>query len=162
MTLQPDMLVQLASLVVYLATFIWGGLAYFDIRAARFSRPVKYIAAALVTLSLLTVTLFVSAQLPWIMNGQWREMPLVELLTWLMYDWVNGLAHLATVLAVRTLMRWEQPTPCQANGVCPSARLARRSHEQDRELSNVANEIDALQTRIDQLNARYFEDSPHD
>lgn len=147
----PDTWVQLLSLIVYVGAIVWGGLAFLDIRRSHHARAVKYLASGLVTLSLTTAGVFITAQIPWIVDQQWRVMSLTETLTWLLYDWLNGLAHLAIVLAVRAFMRWELPTPCQAGGVCPSSLLVRRAREQDQELTGMRASIQTLQQRIEHL-----------
>lgn len=146
-----DTLVQLASLSVYAATLIWGGLAFRDVACSEHPRSVRYIAFGLVTLSMMTAAIFIVVQWTWIVQQQWKILSLAETLGWLMYDWLNGLTHLAIILAVRAFMRWEQPRPCQATGVCPAHQLARREREQDREIDGIATGIEALQQRIDKL-----------
>lgn len=151
-TLGIDTLVQMASLVVYVLAIGWALVAAFDIRHSHHPAPTKYVAAALTALTAATAVVFIVAQIPWLIEQQWRVMSTAEAMAWLIYDWLNGLAHLATILVIRSFMRWRLPTPCQfPNGVCPSAHLARRAHATERGLSGVATEIEQLQARIDRL-----------
>jgi hypothetical protein len=147
----PDVYIQLLSLIVYFAAIAYGILAAFDIRKSHHSLTLRYLASGLVLLSSATAIIFIIAQVPWIVEQQWRVMSFAETLAWLMYDWLNGLTHLAIVLAVRAFMRWEQITPCLHGGVCPSAILIRRDLEHDSKLSRLALDIDKLQRRIELL-----------
>lgn len=146
-----DAYVQLASLSVYVATIVWGGLAFVDIRRSHQARSVKYIAAGLTTLSIMTATMFVIAQIPWILEQQWRVSSVADTLAWLLHDWLNGLSHLALVLAVRAFVRWDPPALCLTHGVCPPGALARFHDERDQKLTGLTRDIAKLQARIDHL-----------
>ena len=147
-----DIAIQLLSLIVYLAAILWGGLAVIDIRRSHYPLSVKYVASALIALSVGTAAVFSVAQTYWSLTGTIQEMSFAETAAWMLYDWLNGLSHLAVVLAVRAFMRWEQSTPCQAaGGVCPSHRLVQREVEQDKELRGLSLDIDRLQSRIENL-----------
>lgn len=147
----PDIIIQLLSLVVYAAAILWGGLAMLDIRRSSHQIAIKYVASALVLLSVATAVAFSAAQSYWTLTGEIKSLSFSETAIWLLYDWLNGLSHLAVVLAVRAFMRWQLPTPCQAGGVCPCGALARKDKEQDRKLSGIASDIDKLQRRIEHL-----------
>ena len=155
----PDAVIQLLSLIVYLAAILWGGLAVIDIRRSHYQLSVKYIASALIALSVGTAVAFSVAQTYWSLTGTINEMSFAETAAWMLYDWLNGLSHLAVVLAVRAFMRWDQSPTCQATGgVCPSHRLVRREVEQDKELRTLATDINRLQSRIENL----YEDRTHE
>jgi len=142
-----DSYIQLLSLIVYVAAILWGWLAFFDIKHSHHTLSVKYVASAVTFLSMLTAGLFIAAQLPWILEQQWKVMSFAETLAWLVYDWTNGLAHLSVVLCVRAFMRWELSAPCQ-HGVCPSAALAREDAVHRQQLTVLGRDIAALQRRI--------------
>lgn len=150
-TFEPETYIHIASLAVYVAALVWSVLAFIDIRQSSYPRAVKYVASGLVMLSVMTAVMFIASQIPWILDKQWKTISLYEALSWLLYDWLNGLSHLALVLAVRAFMRWTPPTPCQSHGTCPSSALARREREQDRELSGLSRDIQQLQQRIEHI-----------
>lgn len=152
MSLGADTYVQMFSMLVYVAAIAWGCLAFIDIKHSKHHLSWRYMASALTLLSVSTALIFIFAQIPWIVGQQWRVMTTAEMMAWLLYDWLNGLAHLTVVLAVRAFMRWEFPTPCQSGGVCPSGILIRREREQDAELKNMARDIMKIQRRIEALN----------
>ena len=148
----PDIAIQLLSLIVYLFAILWGGLAVIDIRRSHYPLSAKYVASALIALSVGTAAAFSVAQTYWALTGTIHEMSLAETAAWMIYDWLNGLSHLAVVLAVRAFMRWEQSSTCQATGgVCPSHRLVQREAEQDNELRELTTDISRLQSRIENL-----------
>jgi hypothetical protein len=147
-----DLLIQLMSLLLYVATIFWGLLAFIDINKSHHQVSVKYIGSAVVFLSMFTAIVFIYAQLMWVKNEQWASLSIAETAVWLLYDWMNGLSHLAIVLLIRAFMRWEQLSPCQAaGGTCISTHVAASELEQDRRLAEVAEAIKYLNKRVERL-----------
>ena len=150
-SLSADSIVQLLSITVYLAAIIWSGFAVLDIKKSSHGIGVKYIASGIVFLSASTSVMFIAAQIPWALAENQEQISFAEAISWLLYDWLNGFAHLAMILAVRSFMRWENRMPCMHGGVCPTAIIARRDRAQARQLSGIAQDIEKLQQRIEQL-----------
>jgi hypothetical protein len=155
--LSPDSIIQLLSIVVYLAAVLWSGFAFWDIRQSHHSLGVKYLAAGIVCLAVATSVMFIAAQVSWALTGQQEQLSFTETAAWLLYDWLNGFAHLAMILAVRTFMRWESETPCQHGGVCPSAALARRNRDNERRIESVAGELLAMQRRLEFIDREEYD-----
>lgn len=148
--LEPDVFIQLLSLVVYFAAIGYSMLAVLDIRRSHHSLPIRYIASGLVLLSSSTAILFIISQIPWITEQQWRVMSFAETLSWLMYDWINGLTHLAIVLAVRTFMSWKNKPNCSCD-IFSSNVWAKKDLDQDSKIEELSLDIAKLQQRIEKL-----------
>lgn len=147
--LSPDSIIQLLSIVVYVAAVIWSGFAFWDIRQSHHALGVKYLAAGIVCLAVATALMFIAAQVPWALDEQQDQLSFSEMAAWLLYDWLNGFAHLAMILTVRAFMRWETNTPCQHGGVCPSAALIRRGRDQERRLNGIVTELAEMQRQLE-------------
>jgi hypothetical protein len=150
-SLSVDQVIQLLSIAVYLVAILYAGFAVSDIRRSSHSISVKYIASGIVALSTCTAIMFIAAQIPWALTEAQEQISFAEAISWLMYDWLNGFAHLLMILSVRSFMRWENKTPCQHGGVCPTVQIAKRDREQARRLTGIAHDIEALQKRIELL-----------
>ncbi len=150
-SLPPDTIIQLLSIVVYVVAVIYSGFAFWDIRRSTHSLSIKYIASGVVVLSSATALMFIAAQTSWSLQSSQEHLGFVDAVVWLLYDWLNGLTHLAVILAVRTFIRWETKTPCQHGGVCPSVALAKKDKAMDAKLIGMAMDIAKIQQRIEQL-----------
>jgi len=147
-----DDLIQFLSFLLYVAVVLWGGICLYEIRKSHHPVSVKHIATALTTLSMFVAIVFIIAQYTWAINDQWKELPILEIVVWLLYDWTNGLTHLAVILAIRAFALWEIQAPCLAEGgVCMSHKLLEAERTQDSKLEEVTIAIDHLRQRVERL-----------
>lgn len=101
MTPTATIAVQGASMVVYVITIVVCVLAYIDTFELRKRSIEQMSARVLLVLTVIMSAVFIFNQSMYITNNSSQGVPLLEILGWLMFDWANGLTHLAFALATR-------------------------------------------------------------
>jgi len=129
-----ETLIQSASLVVYALVVVF---SLITLREAAIHQRDKAVCIVVQSLMLLTVAMaliFMTLQWQYVMNKSWVGVPQAEVVGWIAHDWVNGVTHLAFVLAARVLVHWDlKPhAPCMNSGKCPGRlALAKTSRHSD-------------------------------
>lgn len=108
MTLPPEVFTHSASLVVYVISILICALGIYD--WVKFQRKLSILRGVTITaliLCFLTSLSFITAQGLWLHNSSWNSIDTAEEISWLFYDWFNGLTHLLFAQGIRSLIQWK-------------------------------------------------------
>lgn len=108
MTPTPEVFTHSASLVVYVISILICVLGVYD--WVKFRRKLSILRGVTITtliLCLLTSLSFITAQGLWLHNSSWSSINTAEEISWLFYDWFNGLTHLLFAQGIRSLIQWK-------------------------------------------------------
>lgn len=145
-------IVNASSMLLYGMAVLFALIVLWELRGSYRSAPLRIVAASLLALSMLASSGFVGLNALWIAEEAWRDLSAPTNVGWIVWDWINGLAHLSFVLAIRVFVQW-QPRPVCKHLNCPAdavmGAMASHSHdirELDRGFSDLLDRIDALHT----------------
>lgn len=106
MTMQAS--IHYASIVIYVLAIL---LALDTVRHVLKSEHVSIMKELLVTMLVTSGALagcFSAMQIIWTVSGEYAYTTEWESIGWLLHDWMNGISHLAFILAIRVFVRWDE------------------------------------------------------
>ena len=116
--LQSEAIAHLASFVVYFAVLVMIWKTSGLLRCVKLL-PLRQILAFFLSVSTVMCIAFMSVQSIWVLRYGFEPMMTLESVGWLIFDWLNGLAYLSFVSAIRLAILWKPSCDgCEMAAVC--------------------------------------------
>lgn len=139
-----------AALVVYIGVLVYGSIALYESRITHHPTHIRYAIMSLVALSMSVSAIFSVMQVSWIYSSVWQNLSAVDNIGWMVYDWVNGMAHLAFILTARVFLSWKILPSCKRSA-CPANALMNVQRSQTNDLHMLGNAYNDLLSRLDEM-----------
>lgn len=149
-----EALFQSSSLVVYFAAVVFCFITLREVKYSHHPKAIKTLSYSLLALSLSMTLTFIVIQIAWVIHNHSDDITQPEAFGWVVYDWLNGITHLAFILSVRVFLCWKILPACLKDA-CPGTALAKRlaahTGESKSELMGISKDLEQLAAKIENV-----------